>query len=620
MRFGSGFALRYLPVFGWIGLSLTLSCNNEESPPEATYFFTDHVEETRGHTASASAVTLGDETRLSLVAPLGSKTTFTSSVPVGAKLIFGIGVALPQGDVLPARVEFRIQAETGNRRETVFSEIVPRYRPNQWEDREVDLRSWSRATVRFTFETQPLVPRTERSAGPARVLEHHQAAASWGNPVLSGTTHNGQPPFKLILISIDCLRADHVGFAGYSRDTTPRLDELAARGTVFDNAVSAAPETLPSHTSMLTGMPPSLHGATKWHKLPPTVPFLPEILAGEGFQVDAVVTGAYLSQSFGFERGFHTFRFLDQPGAEATIDAALDLLQRAEGQDQFLLIHLFDPHWPYRPPRDLVDKFGPRPTDISGLLDNVYDQANPPKRPEEIEEVVNLYDAEVFYSDREIGRFLDAMRSSNLLESAFVLVVGDHGEAFFEHELWQHTLTLYEEMIRVPLLVKWPGAGNSNRIGAPTSHMDLFPTILKAAGIDPPPSKGQDLRELAGSTETPRNPRLIISEGGWRTEDVSHSFFAFRAEPLKYLAHLERSFGEAWSAARIVSEELYDLHHDPQERFDLKNERRADLDAFRESLRAYLIEVDEVGTRQKSEEILMDKSVEDRLRRLGYIR
>ncbi len=168
-----------------------------------------------------------------------------------------------------------------------------------------------------------------------------------------------------------------------------------------------------------------------------------------------MVTGAYLSQSFGFERGFRVYRFLNDPGAETTIDAALELLRRARGRSQFLWVHLFDPHWPYLPPKNLMERFGPRPADLSGLLQNVSRQHEPPANGEAVQRAIDLYDAEILYTDRELGRLLDELESTGLYDRSLILVVGDHGEAFHEHGLWQHTLTLYDEMIRIPLIVKW---------------------------------------------------------------------------------------------------------------------------------------------------------------------
>ncbi|MEE9263732.1 MAG: sulfatase, partial [Vicinamibacteria bacterium] len=429
-------------------LALTAcACDRAGSEESGPFYFTDHVEEVekefdeaqfvsfRKDGLFAGPITLSDETRLSLTPPLPSRLTFVVRVPAKGLLQFGMGVLGLNQPPLPAGVRFRIHVDAGSGPETVFKGSIPRHQPNRWVDKEVDLGRWENSTVRLTFETTALEPRSSRRVDPTDL---QSIVPIWGNPVLASSHGIPERP-SVFLISIDCLRSDHLGSYGYDRDTTPRIDRLAARGVVFENALSTAPETLPSHMSMFTGLYPAFHGASKWRRLSESTPYLPELLGGSGYEVNGVVTGLYLAQGFGFERGFRVYRFFDDPGAGTAIDAALELVRRARGRSQFLWVHLFDPHWPYAPPKDFLDRFGHRPPDISDLLQNVSQQDEPPADSEAVQHAIDLYDAEILYTDRELGRLLDELESTGLYDRSLILVVGDHGEAFHEHGLWQHT-------------------------------------------------------------------------------------------------------------------------------------------------------------------------------------
>jgi arylsulfatase A-like enzyme len=370
---------------------------------------------------------------------------------------------------------------------------------------------------------------------------------------------------------------------------------------------------------MFTGLPPSLHGATRWKKLSTGVPYLPELLAAGGYQVDGVVTGAFLSQSFGLERGFHVYRFFDNPGASKAVDAALELVRLAQGRSQFLFLHLFDPHWPYVPPRDLIEHFGPRPEDISGLLENISDLDRPPRDPEEIQQVVNLYDAQILATDRELGRFIDELKSEGLYDSALIILTGDHGEAFHEHGLWQHSVTVYEEMIRIPLIVKWPGNTPRGRDETPAHHVDVFPTVLEEAGLDIPANRGSRLRELLGIEGAREESRDLISETTWMSAGRMFMKISLRDGNLKYIMNMEDEADKGWPPTRLTREELYDLSEDPGELDDLSPQTPERLGPFRRRLRAYLAEAQKRREMQPGGEVVLDETMLERLKALGYI-
>ena len=438
--------------------------------------------------------------------------------------------------------------------------------------------------------------------------------ASWGNPVLTSVSAPTDEP-HLILISLDCLRFDHMGVYGYSRSTTPRINQFARDGMVFENAVSASSWTLPTHMSMLTGLPPSFHGASKWRRLDDSVPYLPERLAQLGYQTVGIASWVYVSQAFGFERGFHVYRVLDQPRAEMVVDEALKVLHDASGQKLFLFLHFFDPHWRYLPPRDFVDRFGPRPDDVSGLLELVADGLPPPSS-KEIHQIIDLYDAEIAYMDGEIGRLFDALKEMGMYDSSLIIVTADHGEGFYEHGHWEHTQTLYDELTKIPLIIKWPNSTPKGRFRPPVGQIDIFPTLLEGAGIEP---LSTGLRHLGrGGDEGKRNQ--LTSEVTWIAPEATTMKVSLRSDQTKYIATLVGPTGDPLAARDITHEELYDLLADPSENNNLAADLRFEtrLSLFRRDLRDFLEEARKLRSERQGREILLEEDVLRKLESLGY--
>jgi arylsulfatase A-like enzyme len=595
---------RWLPLAS-ASLCLFVACHRTETPS---------LEPVRLAETATVPVTFGGETRRSLAGPVPSEMRFELQVPEDGALEIATGVQVAENTVLPARVEFKVVVRSGEERETVLAHTIRRFEPNTWFDHEVDLGGWAGEPIELGLEVAALPLRGE-TAPPADL---DGVTALWANPLLFSRQAPKRRP-DIFLITIDCLRSDHVGAYGYERETTPSIDRFAKDGVLFETTVASAPETLPSHMTMLTGLTPLLHGASKRSRLPQSIPYLPELLAGNGYEVDGIVNGAFLSQAFGFERGFHSYRFLDVPRAAPTIDAGIEWLRRGRGRSQFLWLHLFEPHWPYLPESELIEKFGPRPADISKLMHKVSNQDVAPDGPEEVQEVENLYDAEVFATDRALGRFFSELRSRGLYDSSLIIVVADHGEAFYEHGLWQHTLSLYEEMIRIPLVVKWPGSSPIGRSKVPVHEVDLFSTILEAAGITPPPNEGRNLSGLLDPEQA--ETRVLWSEAGWASAGRYFRILSARNDEHKYIVSMEDDESKGWPPVSLSGEELYRWRVDAGERDDLSETDHEELDAFRKQLRAYLEQA--AATRRGTtpeETIELDETTLEQLRALGYLK
>ena len=306
---------------------------------------------------------------------------------------------------------------------------------------------------------------------------------------------------NVLLVIIDTLRADHLGCYGYHRDITPTLDSLASEGTIWTQAQAQSSWTLPSTASILTGLTPREHGAGRsqgrFAGLAPEIPTLQMKLHSRGYRTFGVFNVVFLSEDFGFHRGFDHFDCRGVTGsrgcrrADQTVDDFLAALESLEEEDDFMaVVHFYDPHIPYDPP-------SPYDTLYAGSQENLLRTAGRQTgiiHPVNNQELVlsdtsmnllkDLYDGEIAFTDREIGRMLSVMRQRGLTDSTVVIVVSDHGEEFLEHGGIEHGRTLYQEVTRVPFIAAGPGipAGAVRR--DPASHVDIPPTVMALLNME----------------------------------------------------------------------------------------------------------------------------------------
>lgn len=324
---------------------------------------------------------------------------------------------------------------------------------------------------------------------------------------------------NVLLISIDTLRADHVGCYGYPRDTTPNLDAVARQGTRFAQHISNTSWTLPSHLSLLTGLPETVHGVeSDARALDPARETLAEVLSRHGYRTAGFFSGPYLSPAYGFAQGFERYESVmglslpaDVPddwnelAPEDRVQAAVtrsnlertgeELLSRAtaflgEERDDpfFLFLHFFDCHWDYVPPEPYWRRYDP---DYDGDLDPTRIFANPRMRPgmpeEDLEHVIARYDGEIRYTDEIVGRVLSELERLGLADDTLLVITADHGEEFFDHGRFGHRFALFDESLRVPLVVRFPGRVPEGLVvEEQTSVADVMPTILELCGVPRP--------------------------------------------------------------------------------------------------------------------------------------
>ncbi|HEX2252561.1 MAG TPA: sulfatase [Thermoanaerobaculia bacterium] len=507
-------------------------------------------------------------------------------LPARAHLAAWVGL-LPRFDRGGTTARFRAWVETddGERREWLDHPLAGDDRPG-----------WVR--VRVPVEVPAggrlvLEARAERGGQPLP-----EGSAVWGSPMLvPESAGRGSGP-NLVVVVVDTLRADVLGAYGDGGGLTPHLDELAAEAVRFDDLSAPAPWTLPSITTLLTGYPPQVHGAgRRIGDFAPTAlgdgpETLAEELAARGLYTAAVYNNIYLNPSFGLEQGFDEFAWLERDD-DVLVDRALERLAELADRRFFLFLHLFGPHHPYAPPepwcRRVAGAFAP---DYDGALGcraerrDVPTLGGEPPPPEDRRWVEGLYRAEVAFTDEQLGRLRAGLERLGLADDTVLLVVSDHGEAFWDRletidELGyvqaDHGHAHYRELVRVPGLLRAPGL-EPGVVARPVELADFFPTLFGLLGFEPPPTSGHDLVPLlAGGPPVAR--RTLVSDfllyGPAR--------WAARRGPWKLV------MPEEGPAGGSLPRELYDLAADPAERRNLIAERSdvaAALARFAESERA----------------------------------
>ena len=400
----------------------------------------------------------------------------------------------------------------------------------------------------------------DRRSVPAIALALGCAACSG-----SGPEPARGPARRVILVTCDTLRADRLGIYGYARPTSPRVDAFAREGVVFDEAYSCAPWTGPALSALLAGRLPDEIGVPGGNRypMPPEAVTIAELARDRGVATAAVVSNWVLRRpdrslgDAGVAQGFEHFddempvreenRESYERLAPATTDAALawvDRHARERGEDPFFLwVHYQDPHGPYAAPADVAARFERPPTDEpelplgrdvkgKGQLPS-YQALGAERRPEVYRA---RYDAEIALFDAELGRFLDGLRARGLYDEALIVLSADHGESLGEHGYWFcHGENVWREIVRVPLVVRFPpgcarvrgeAREGCERVGALASHLDLWPTILGALGVEAPPNRGASLlqerlpegRVHAQTFSGPSSPRRWtgVADGRWR--------------------------------------------------------------------------------------------------------
>ena len=394
---------------------------------------------------------------------------------------------------------------------------------------------------------------------------------------------------NVVVITIDTLRPDHLGCYGDKQIRTPNIDALASGGARFERAYTPVPVTLPAHTVIFTGTYPMLSGMHDFsgNKLNATQPTLASVLKQHGYVTGAVVGSAVLDSRFGLNQGFDFYydhfdfnrlqesnlEEMERPGNVVT-DATLDWLGNNRKNKFFLWMHLYDPHYPYRPPAPYSEQYKDRP-----------------------------YDGEIAFADAQVGRLIGFLKANGLYQNTLIVLAGDHGESLGEHGEKNHGFFIYNATLHVPMIIRLPGSSSPRVVSELTSLADLMPTVLHVLKINVPsqvqgvsllplmsPKKPEESRNLYAETFL---PRLHFNWSELRALETEKYHFIDAPKP-----------------------ELYDLSKDPGETQNLYAEKKAVAEEMRARLTT-LIGQHSAGT-ELAQKTGLDPALMERLKSLGY--
>ena len=418
-----------------------------------------------------------------------SEIRFTLSIPEGGYLDLAAFNLCLLGDD-PGDVEYRLQVD-GQDVFSVRSDFVNQASSGIIYDRltrraEIDLGPWAGQSVEFALSTRRL---KEPSGPPGKYV--------WWDlklrrRLLLPRLRSSREHPNLLVLCVDTLRADHLSCYGYPRKTTPHLDALADRALLFEQAYSTCSWTLPATASLLTGLHPNTHGVLGNLRsyLVDAITTLPEYLQTFGVTTAAFSANHLVCAAVNYDQGFE---FFDEVQEDAT-GIHRDLFHWIEecGPFQFFgYVHYMEPHSPYSAPGEARQHFDPdyeEQRDFSGPLPELWRTGAIAREftPEERQHLVDLYDAEIFFWDQQFRKLLDRLEALDLLDRTVIVITSDHGEEFFDHDGLGHGLTLYQEVLHVPLIVIDPRRPKGRRIAAPVSTAGLFNAATRLMGFEEP--------------------------------------------------------------------------------------------------------------------------------------
>lgn len=471
---------------------------------------------------------LNEVYRESLVTRAPETMTFDVTLPARAWLDLAVGTI----DDRPAT--FRVSAREGGGQESVLLDYTVTT-PHRWERQPIDLSALGGRSVQLTFSLAAEAP---------------GIPGLWGTPVVRtrAAAADGAPQ-GVILIQADTLRPDHLQVYGHTRETAPFLAQLASEGTIFQNAYAQAGWTKVSTPSIMTGLYPSTHGVAKLDdRLPASATTLAEVYRAAGYATLALSSVMFTGQFTNLHQGFEELHEATSTGdagpytsktAREYVDRAIAWIDRHQDEPFFIYLHVFDPHSPYEPRRPYDTQWADgskRDEHIrqrEALRKTIASPFLAGRGMATREEMVKAgidpasyiaydkdwYDSSIRGMDAEIARLMQRLRTAGLDGKTAVVFLSDHGEEFHEHGRMWHGQSVYAEMMRVPLIVRWPGQVQARRVEEPVQLIDVMPTLLDLSRLTHPDGiQGQSLRPLLQANGN--GPETARADAGWRPRPV----------------------------------------------------------------------------------------------------
>ena len=571
----------------------------------------------------------------SIFAAPPTRLKFRLRIPDDAILSFGYGLLSNSWNKEGDGAFFQILAETSAAKETLFSARVnPSHNPKDRRifKKVIDLRRYRGKTVTLWFQTTGgLGERVEEES------DHGDDLALWANPFLYQNKRqvpSTEDPANIILISLDTMGASHLGCYGYGTPTSPHIDELARESALFLQAFSAAPYTLPSHMSIFTGLVPPKHQVFYLDQsLDPDIHSLTELLRSRGYLTAAFTDDGQVSSGYGFSRGFDYYE--EKRGGERVTRSAGLLHKRVSswindhrGLKNFLFLHTYQTHNPYKSPPPFGQMFLKKNHPWKGIsLEEIFGPgfAKFFKNLSELERenMVALYDGEIRYTDQVLIKpLLDELKKLDLYDRTMLIVTADHGEAFGEHGYWMHSWNIYNEVARVPLIIKFPRSRYRGRIIHDfVGTIDILPTILDEANISGSGISvdGESLLNILNHKK--KKPKsFLIYQPAYMTAAPTPRRIGLFLDPFKLVINeVYPPQAYKWFSPpppRQEDLELYDLRRDPGEKKNLASLKRNVVQELISKVQVLLKDLEKERSVRK---LPLDRDLLERLRALGYI-
>jgi arylsulfatase A-like enzyme len=573
-----------------------------------------------------------------IFAPPRSEFFFPSRLRDNSYLEFGAGLLNGPGQEQSGGVIFKITAESGGQKTVLFHKTLGSLPDNNrpvFSSEKIDLKRFSNKKVKFSFLT-------EKDPALKAGAKERLGQAFWYNPIICSPARISAKPCNVILISIDTLRADHLGCYGYSRLTSPHIDKLATESVQFDHAFSPASWTLPAHMSLFTGLTLFHHGVLhEAYAFDNSIPTLADLLREQGYSTGAFTGGGYVSSRFGFAKGFDFY--FDEGGipdltSSATLfQKSFDWIRKNSDKKFFLFLHTYQVHEPYNSPPPFGQCFLAKDDPWKGLNLKQYLGIKGIYRPlpENLKKnVVALYDGEIRYMDEAlIGPLLQGLKSLNLYDQTMIIFTSDHGEEFYDHGAWGHGQSLYNELIRVPLIIKFPSSKQEGqKIDSYARLIDVLPTVLEELRISYSASRfdGRSLLPLLDGKE--KEPRDFLGEVYGKIEFTSPLRFANPSlrrvaindnhyKLIFSIYHNDNSyfFSPPPPHPETFDIQVYDLIKDPEERVNLASQKQDVIRRLLVKIESYYAHGKKGQGRGKTGTRSVDQSLSDQLRALGYL-
>lgn len=517
------------------------------------------------------------------------------------------------------KVRFRIILKVKKRRIELLSDIL-KLSPDQaliFNHKKINLSDYEGEEGTFYFTTKG----------------SEKALACWFNPVVYQPPHEKR---NVIIVSLDTLRHDHLSCYGYPKETSPNMDLLARDSVMYLNAYAPSPWTLPSHLSLMTSLNTVNHQVYYGNqKLESSIMTLADFLRTKGYFTSAFTGGGFVSGIFGFSKGFDSYNTQGQivapDSASLICKTALDWIERNKDKNFFLFLHTYQIHSPYYSPSPYNELFLNKNAKLKkvdmGKLRTAHENRFKPLPEDLRQNIIALYDGEIRYTDEHFVKpLIDKLKELDLYGKTMIILTSDHGEEFYEHNAWTHNHAVYDEVIKIPLIIKFFNSKHSGeKVYKFARLIDIMPTILEELQIDHSDYflEGESLVDLVldNKKSERKNERIFISDLASNIENnhipkkvtINQGQYKIIINELYSASDISYFFS---SPPKLEEIEVYDLEKDPGEKKNLAYEK-PDL---AERLSKFMMIHYKQRRKGRSKEVKIDEEIRKQLRALGYIK